>query len=376
MKLAFYAPMKSPTHPVPSGDRRMGRLLWQALERAGFEVGLASEFRSFDKTGDPDLHQKNQRQGEKEAERLLANWRINPKETPKVWFTYHLYHKAPDWIGPIVCNALNIPYFIAEASHAPKRAHGAWQLGYEAAMAAIGSAATVFHMTTLDGECLRPLVGDDSRLVFLPPFLDTQNFLASQDQNLDVNAEIEKAGGSLARINLLSVAMMRDGDKLVSYEQLGTALSQVKQDDWQLLVVGDGEQRQDVVRFLGSLGDKVIYLGARPAEQLPGFYMVSDLYVWPAHGEAYGMAFLEAQAAGLPVVAGNIRGVPDVVKNQVTGILTDEGNLPAFAGAIDGLLNDPARRQKMSEAARDFVLSDRDIKAIAPILKAHIEAAI
>ena len=53
MRVAFYAPLKPPDHPVPSGDRSMARLLIRALELAGHEVGLASRLRSRDTDGDP-----------------------------------------------------------------------------------------------------------------------------------------------------------------------------------------------------------------------------------------------------------------------------------------------------------------------------------
>ncbi|MDF2367721.1 MAG: hypothetical protein P1U71_10625, partial [Sneathiella sp.] len=129
MKLAFYAPMKSPDHPVPSGDRRMGRLLWAALELAGFAPELVSTLRSFDGKGDAEFQQSMKEKGAKEAAALIEKWRDRPEEAPKGWFTYHVYHKAPDWIGPEVCRALEIPYFVAEASHAPKRATGDWQMG-------------------------------------------------------------------------------------------------------------------------------------------------------------------------------------------------------------------------------------------------------
>ena len=71
----------------------------------------------------------------------------------------------------------------------------------------------------------------------------------------------------------------------------------------------------------------------------------ADLYLWPAINEAYGMAFLEAQAAGLPVIAGRTGGVPAVVAADETGLLTPVGDAHAFAAAV-GL---PARR---SRAAR------------------------
>ena len=51
-RVAFYAPLKPPDHPVPSGDRRMAQLLWQALEAAGARVELASRLRSRDPHGD------------------------------------------------------------------------------------------------------------------------------------------------------------------------------------------------------------------------------------------------------------------------------------------------------------------------------------
>ena len=54
MTIAFYAPLKPPTHPVPSGDRRMARLLMAALNHAGFSVDLCCRFRSFDRTGNRD----------------------------------------------------------------------------------------------------------------------------------------------------------------------------------------------------------------------------------------------------------------------------------------------------------------------------------
>lgn len=375
MKLAFYAPMKSPDHPVPSGDRRMGRLLWQALELAGYDLELASELRSFDRSGDPDVQHANDAAGAAEADRLIAKWRAEPARAPQGWFTYHLYHKAPDWIGPQVCKALKIPYFVAEASHAPKRTTGAWQQGYEAAAAAIGSARAVFHMTMLDRACLEPLIASNNRLVFLPPFLDIEAFQQAAVP-VDIAAEIERNGGRGDRKNLLAVAMMRVGDKQVSYEQLAQSLALSQREDWQLLIIGDGEQRNTVRRVMAPLGHKVVYLGTRDAEQLPAFYDAASLYVWPAHGEAYGMAFLEAQGCGLPVVAGNIRGVPDVVKDGVTGVLTPAGDLTAFANAVDELLGDPVQCRHMADAARDFVAMERSMAKAATILSRTIGGLI
>ncbi len=375
MKLAFYAPMKSPDHPVPSGDRRMGRLLWTALEQAGFAMELASDLRSFDGKGDAEFQRLKKAEGAEEAARLIEKWRSRPEEAPDGWFTYHLYHKAPDWIGPAVCRALQIPYFVAEASHAPKRASGNWQIGYGAAAEAISSARVVFHMTALDGACLKPLVSPENRLVLLPPFLDIERF---REKAISVNIvdALVTAGGRQDAKTLLAVAMMRGGDKMMSYQQLGQALSLVTETGWQLLVIGDGERRREVEAALAPIGDRVIYLGVMTPEELPAWYEFADIYTWPAHGEAYGMAFLEAEGFDLPVVAGNIRGVPDVVRNGETGILTAEGDAPAFARAVDELLQNDALRLSMGRRARTFVETERTLSAAADILKKAIEGAM
>ena len=90
--------------------------------------------------------------------------------------------------------------------------------------------------------------------------------------------------------------------------------------------------------------------------------------MWPAVGEAYGMAFLEAQAAGLPVIAGRHRGVPDVVKDGETAWLTDPDDIGQMANRIDQLLTDPAERARMGQAACAFVGRERTLPVAARIL--------
>ena len=101
MRIAFYAPLKSPTHGTPSGDRRVAGLLMDALGRAGHRVELVSTFRSFDRDGDAARQAALREQGISLAQRLAEQWLRAPAESrPELWFTYHLYYKAPDWLGP------------------------------------------------------------------------------------------------------------------------------------------------------------------------------------------------------------------------------------------------------------------------------------
>src|SRR5438309_8533629 len=101
MRIAFYAPLKSPTHGTPSGDRRVAGLLLDALAHAGHRVQVASTFRSYDGEGDEPRQRALRAQGEAFASQLADEWKAAPADgRPELWFTYHLYYKAPDWLGP------------------------------------------------------------------------------------------------------------------------------------------------------------------------------------------------------------------------------------------------------------------------------------
>ncbi len=112
-----------------------------------------------------------------------------------------------------------------------------------------------------------------------------------------------------------------------------------------------------------------------PEAALPGYYAAADLYVWPAVREAYGLAMLEAAAAGLPVVAGREGGVEEVVLDGVTGVLTAPGDPGAFAAAIDRLLAEPERRLAMGEAAVRRVAAEHSLARASATLAAALAAA-
>src|SRR3954468_9832144 len=244
MRIAFYAPLKSPTHGTPSGDRRVAGLLLDALAHAGHRVQVASTFRTYDGDGDEARQRALRAQGAALAERLAADWKAGAAdERPELWFTYHLYYKAPDWLGPVVSEALGIPYVIAEASYAPKRAHGKWAFGHEGSAAAIRKAALVLAPTRDDIPGLEQIM-DAKPIVHLPPFLDTAPYAAAMASRLTLRADLAEERQLDPEIPWIAVvAMMRAGDKLESYRMLASALRPLEDLPWQLVVAGDGVAR-------------------------------------------------------------------------------------------------------------------------------------
>ncbi|MGI6245441.1 MAG: glycosyltransferase [Pseudochelatococcus sp.] len=378
--IAFYAPMKAPDHAVASGDRRMARLLFAALARAGFPPRLESRLRAYEPTGADEAQDALTAAAEAETARLLAHYARAPGERPTLWFTYHSYYKAVDRIGPAVARALSIPYCIAEASHAPRRAAGPFARAHAANMAALAAADALFVMTAHDRAMLERLppgapsdqtdssdriekCSDGPALIDLPPFIDHLPATPAPRPPRAVPA-------------LLTVAMMRPGDKLESFRLLARALAQVGR-PWRLTVAGDGEARAEVEALFAGLPGEVAFPGLvdDPAA-LAALYVEADLLVWPAVNEAYGMVFLEAAAQGCPALAGDHGGVASVVIDGETGVLVPPGDAPAFtaafARALKSLIDDPARRARLGAGARALVAGSRTLDGAAAILRAGL----
>ena len=371
MRVAFYAPMKPPDHPTPSGDWRIARLLMSALRLAGHQVETASRLRSWEGAGDAARQARVRRLGERAARRLVGRYRARPaSQRPDAWLTYNLYHKAPDWLGPTVADALSIPYLVAGASVAPKQAGGPWSAGHAATVAAVRRADAVIRINSDDEECVRPLLNGGGRLVPLSPFIDTAPFAAAARRRSEHRADLARRFGLDAGVPwLLAVAMMRDGDKLASYRILAEALAGLARHPWNLLVAGDGPARPAVEAALAAAGDgRTFFAGQLPPDGLPAFYAAGDLCLWPGVNEALGMMYLEAHAAGLAVVAGRSRGVGDIVGDGETGLLPPVGDAAAFRRAVAELLADAARRRRMGEAALAKAAARHDIAEAARVL--------
>jgi glycosyltransferase involved in cell wall biosynthesis len=363
MRVLLHTPLKPPDSPLPSGDREMARGFARLLIRLGHRVVMPALGRVAPGVPRPEAHLALQRRARAQAARLVAHWRALPPRHPErfdLWFTYHCYYRKPDWLGPLVTRALGIPYVIAEASHAPRRAQGSTRLGHRAVEQALAAADLVLTVNPRDAAGVAARLRPGARQWRLPPFIDVTPFTVRHARNEPPV--------------LLSVGMMRTRDKLDSYRVLAKAFTHLRDCAWRAVLVGGGPARAEVEALMAPFGDRVSFTGEVPHRDLPKYYAAADLYLWPAINEAYGMAFLEAQAAGLPVVAGRTGGVPAVVADGVTGLLTPVRDSEAFATAVRRLLDDPAERERLGAAAAARVASRHDERSAARALASALRS--
>lgn len=115
------------------------------------------------------------------------------------------------------------------------------------------------------------------------------------------------------------------------------------------LVLGDGPERSDLERKAGGL---VRFKGLVSRDDVIEALVACDIYAQPSRWEAFGLAILEAMAAGRPVVASAVDGIREVVSDQQTGILVPSENPVLFADALTRLARDRERRRQLGEDGR------------------------
>ena len=354
MSVAFYAPLKPADHPTPSGDRAMARALISALKLGGYDVTVASDLRLYDGSGDSVAQDALFAAATDEVARIIAS---PAAKTWRVWLTYHNYYKAPDLIGPAVARTLGIPYLQIESTRARKRLVGPWARFATAAEAASDAAHTIFYVTLRDAETLQRDAPKGQILRHLPPFL----------------ARSELPAASTLQGAMLSVAMMRHGDKLASYQMIAQTMAALPTTlDWHLDIAGDGPARSEVAALMAPFGSRVTLLGALGPEALATQYAKARLLLWPGVNEAFGLTYLEAQAAGIPVVAQDRPGVCDVVFCS----LVDQNLGPAGMAAEVVRLYDAKTAQITGSQARARIAKQHLLGAAAAIMAETIEALL
>ncbi len=138
---------------------------------------------------------------------------------------------------------------------------------------------------------------------------------------------------------------------------------------WQLLIVGDGNNRKQFESLAGELGidDKTHFAGSVPFEDLPRAYQAADVHVLPSidYSEAFGVVTLEAMSTGIPSIVSDLPGVRQVIAPNETGSLVLSGDVASLTATLDRYCGDEAYTKACGARARIRACAHFDEKNLA-----------
>lgn len=354
MRAAYYHPAS------PTQAEQIRTPMRQALSIAGIDV-LDVVDRDYEGRGGT-VEVDRQRHF---AQRLLAEIRQGPGVD--LWISEGISPETPDRLGPIVSSALTVPFVALEPdleSWADRQSNEAVQ--------SVRQASHIVTTSSRTGRQLKELVSDPGSLTLLPPFVDVSALQAAHKVRELHRARLaSKLQLPEASPWLLTDGAMERGDALQSYDSLALALSRLILLDWKLIVIGRGDAQSEAKNVMLRIPqDRIRYRDALSSGEFAALCVSCDLFVWPAIGSAPTASLLEAQAAGVPVIAGRKDSTSDRVVDGRTGRLTPMGNAESFANAVSFLLRQPDFLQSFSEEARETINVDHNINTAALTLAA------
>ena len=245
----------------------------------------------------------------------------------------------------------------------------AFSYGREAGMVRFGLArlmtrvaranTAVTVLSEFTSRALEPIFSEHARVELLPAGVDTTTFTPGAD------GAVVRARHGIAPdqpvVTCVSRLVPRKGQDVL-IEAWPRVQSRVP--GAHLLLVGTGPAAEKLRRRVEALGLEaaVTLTGEVPWSELPAHYAAGDVFAMPCRTrwagmdvEGLGIVYLEAQACGVPVVAGRSGGAPETVLDGETGIVVDGASARAVADAVVELLRDPVRRAAMGDHARRFV---------------------
>ena len=217
--------------------------------------------------------------------------------------------------------------------------------------------ALIFISKPLMAEAGKLGIGDPKTYAYIPSGIDTKAF---QNGNNNGNRELKRRMlGLTDHVPIIGTVSRLVKDK--GLELILEAAAQLKSKGlkFHMVWVGDGPMRDELERLAQKLGvaDRLSITGM--CTDVPAWLSCFDIFVLPTMWEGMGRVFLEAQAAGIPVIGTKVGGVPDVVRDGETGILIQPNDAKTLAETIELLITNAELRRQMGIAAAQFASNEQ-----------------
>jgi phosphatidylinositol alpha-1,6-mannosyltransferase len=218
-------------------------------------------------------------------------------------------------------------------------------------------AAVVLPESSYAEKLVRKLLGSDVRTAFVTCGVDADRYGRGSVEPVDLGVE----GPVVVSVGRL---IPRKGGRT-----LIRAFPEVLQGhpDAHLLIVGGGPDFERLQKMTAKAGlqKSVTLAGPQPWDRIPAYLAAADIFAMPTRTRFLGteteglpLVYVEAAAAGLPLIGADVGGVGDAVRPGETGIMVDGSDAGETAGAIRRLLDDPEEARRLGEAAR--AMAERD----------------
>lgn len=350
MRIAIQDLTDSTRHPPPLGQSRLPRRIASALDLAGHETLPVS-----------------------------ADWTEGspvPQGT-QVWMAVCPSAAIPGRAARDSCRSANIPYVVVqpeppanfEASGDPE-----WS---NLANCVEAASLNILYSSALAAAVARRFPEREQRVQVHLPFIDFSGVQSRSRLAPQWRAMLTSRLQLPPALRLLAIGRATDGASQRSFRLLAEALATLPPLQWCLVIAGAGQDWDATARLLRTASpNRVRVVPIAGEEEVLMLLGACDLLVWPAVGETYFDIALEAQAMGVPVVAGNSPGMADTVAGGQTGMLVKTDNAAAIANAVSFLLRQPQFLRGYAERGPAYVLRYHDMADAARRLDGALLEAI
>lgn len=144
------------------------------------------------------------------------------------------------------------------------------------------------------------------------------------------------------------------------------------------LVLGDGPLRASLEKLArdGGVAERVLFLGHVERDQIPLYLHISDIFIRPSRSEGMGSSFVEAMAAGVPVIATPVGGIVDIIEDYRTGLFVNVGDSESIAEKVTALLKEDTLRIELVRNAKAMVVGKHDWNVIVDLMLSHVFAGL
>lgn len=196
-------------------------------------------------------------------------------------------------------------------------------------------------------------IGFEGESYLVPNGVDLKSFTKeiSERTKTDLKMRLEKKLGDVFLVTSGRLTHKNGVDDVIS------ALPSLPK-NVSFIVIGRGEQGARLQKQANDLGvaDRVKFLGFLPYEEIPKYLSVCDIFIRASRSEGFGNSFIEAMAAGLPVIATPVGGIPDFIDDKETGIFCSPDHPQSIVRSVNTIIEDSALRLKIIEKARTRVI--------------------